>query len=124
DDRSLARAGVSARPHREPGDAGNRAHSSETDPRHAKRLETWPSKRSKCETGLIRICNSFGNPYNYGMSNGHRQSDSGNHLEDRPEARVGTHHHPGLNWIAPLDEVNEMLGTAQEAVLVGMADDY
>ncbi|HRQ88540.1 MAG TPA: hypothetical protein PLA50_07070, partial [Bacteroidia bacterium] len=58
------------------------------------------------------------------MSNDHGQTDLGNRSGDFVGVRGGAHHHPGLNWIAPLNEVNEMLATAQEAVLVGRADQY
>jgi len=38
--------------------------------------------------------------------------------------RGSGHHHPGLGWVAPLSEVNEMTSVAHEALLVGAADRY
>jgi len=38
--------------------------------------------------------------------------------------KVGAHHHPGLDWVAPLAEVNEMTSASHEALLVGAADHY
>lgn len=32
------------------------------------------------------------------------------------------HHHPGLDWIAPLSEVNEMITTPREALFIGRLD--
>jgi len=34
------------------------------------------------------------------------------------------HHHPGLGWVTPLMEVNEMTSISHEALLVGAADQY
>lgn len=34
------------------------------------------------------------------------------------------HHHPGLGWVSPLTEVNEMTSVSHEALLVGAADQY
>ncbi len=34
------------------------------------------------------------------------------------------HHHPGLGWVTPLTEVNEMTSVSHEALLVGAADQY
>lgn len=34
------------------------------------------------------------------------------------------HHHPGLGWVTPLTEVNEMTSVSHEALLVGAADRY
>ena len=42
-----------------------------------------------------------------------------------PRAVAGAaHHHPGLGWVAPLTEVNEMTSVSHEALLVGAADQY
>lgn len=34
------------------------------------------------------------------------------------------HHHPGLDWIAPLSEVNEMIAVPKEALFVGRLDQH
>ena len=38
--------------------------------------------------------------------------------------KMVAHHHPGLDWITPLAEVNEMISVSHEALLVGATDRY
>ncbi len=57
------------------------------------------------------------------MSSGHNLVDFSEAAEFRKGAG-GAHHRPGLDWVAPLAEVNEMLATPQEALLIGRADHY
>jgi hypothetical protein len=59
------------------------------------------------------------------MSSGHNLVDFGK--EDSLKGSGGgvrSHHHPGLEWISPLAEVNEMVSQASDAILVGAADRY
>lgn len=60
------------------------------------------------------------------MSTGHNSlSFSGGSFQGPGKFRkVAAHHHPGLDWVAPLAEVNEMTSTSHEALLVGAADHY
>lgn len=60
------------------------------------------------------------------MSTGHNSlSFSGGSFQGPGKfKRVGAHHHPGLDWVAPLAEVNQMISVSHEALLVGAADHY
>lgn len=42
----------------------------------------------------------------------------------RSNAPIQAHHGPGLDWVSPLAESNEMLAVAQEAIFVGCSDLY
>lgn len=42
----------------------------------------------------------------------------------RSDSNRQSHHRPGLDWIAPLEESNGMLAIAQEAVFIGRADQH
>lgn len=60
------------------------------------------------------------------MSTGHNTlsfCSGGSSLPERP-AESAAHHLPGLGWVAPLTEVNEMTSVSQEALLVGASDQY
>ncbi len=73
---------------------------------------------------MIKDCKSSGVPYNYSMLSNHNWVDfSGRHVA--PGGSVNRmHHHPGLDWMAPLAETNEMMATPQEALLIGRADQH
>ena len=51
-----------------------------------------------------------------------------NFEEEKPSnASLGTgrsHHHPGLDWISPLAEVNEMVSLSNDAILIGAAEPF
>lgn len=49
---------------------------------------------------------------------------NGESFKSGPSRKTAAHHHPGLDWIAPLAEVNEMISVAHEALLIGAADRY
>jgi hypothetical protein len=49
---------------------------------------------------------------------------SANRSRQEAALPLSGHHHPGLGWVAPLAEVNEMLSTSHEAILVGASDQY
>lgn len=61
------------------------------------------------------------------MSTGHNfltfsQLDSG--TAPGMAVKTAAHHHPGLGWVTPLTEVNEMISVSHEALLIGAADRY
>lgn len=57
------------------------------------------------------------------MSTGHNSSIYQNNQAGRSPQRR-SHHHPGLSWVLPVDEVNQMTSKAHEALLVGPSESY
>jgi hypothetical protein len=59
------------------------------------------------------------------MSSGHNLVDfEDGELLKASEGKVRSHHHPGLDWVSPLAEVNEMVSMANDAILIGAAEPY
>lgn len=59
------------------------------------------------------------------MSSGHNLVDfEDGELLKASGGKVRSHHHPGLDWVSPLAEVNEMVSMANDAILVGAAEQY
>jgi len=57
------------------------------------------------------------------MYSGHNSSIFQNNQADSfPRRR--SHHHPGLSWVLPVDEVNQMTSKSHEALLVGPSESY
>lgn len=57
------------------------------------------------------------------MFTGHNSSIFQNNQAGRSPQRR-SHHHPGLSWVLPVDEVNQMTSVAHEALLVGPSESY
>jgi hypothetical protein len=79
---------------------------------------------AKRANGLINDCKISGSLYYYGMSTGRNVVNFSEGPSRRRIAGVEgrVHHPPGLDWISPLAEVNEMITTAREALFVGRLD--
>lgn len=60
------------------------------------------------------------------MSTGHNilSFSSGDSFIAGKSKQAGSHHHPGLDWVMPLAEVNAMMSNSHEALLVGATDHY
>ncbi len=58
------------------------------------------------------------------MSDFQNRLDSSANNSSRIREERSVHHHPGLGWISPLSEVNEIIARPQEAVLIARMDQY